>query len=235
MPAKIGMGLGVFLAIPVLAIVISIGLVFHWIYAIALMCVVVYVIWTGRRSVLATVSVALCAMAIVYGDLVGSRHPWYLPVLLLILPLAVAAAAHARPLARWFVPCRTAAWTLGWALPVGLLAFLLQKHQPVLSPALAWLVALAVLSWRLIRAWQGGREQVRQQARGGAPGAYPWAPPGPGQPPGGYPVPRPGSGRPAAGRPARPARRCGWPRRATGCAARAARKRPRARPRPTGR
>ena len=97
MPAKIGMCLGLFLAIPVLAIVISIGLVFHWIYAIALTCVVVYVIWTGRRSVLATLAVALCAMAIVYGDLVGSGHPWYLPALLLILPLAVAAAAHAAP------------------------------------------------------------------------------------------------------------------------------------------
>ncbi|MDQ2877202.1 MAG: hypothetical protein M3Y33_21295, partial [Actinomycetota bacterium] len=161
-PVKILMCLGLFLAIPVLAIVVSIGLAFHWVYAIALMCVVVSVIWTGRRSVLATLSVALCAMAIVYGDLAGTSRPWYVLALLLILPLAVAAAAHARPLANWFVPGRTAAWTLGWALPVAILTFHLQKHQPFLSPALAWIIALAVLAWRLVRAWQGGRGQVRQ-------------------------------------------------------------------------
>ena len=185
-PVKILMSLGLFLSIPVLAIVISIGLTFHWVYAIALLCCAVYVVWRGRRGVLATLAVALCAMAIVYGDFVG-RHPWYLLTLLLILPVAVAAAAHVRPLAGWFVPCRTAAWTLGWALPVAILAFLLQKHQPFLSPALAWIVALAVLGWRLVRGWQGGRGQVQQQARGGAPGPYPWAPPGPNQAPGGYP------------------------------------------------
>ena len=178
------MSLGLVLSVPVLAIVISIGLTFHWIYAIALFCCSVYVIWTARRSVLATLAVALCAMAIVYGDFVGGLHPWYLLALLLILPLAVAAAAHARPLAGWFVPCRTAAWTLGWALPVAVLTFDLLKHRPFLSPALAWIIALAVLALRLIRAWQGSRGQVRQQARGGAPGPYPWAPPGPGQPPG---------------------------------------------------
>ena len=201
MPVKILMCLGLFLAIPILAIVVSIGLTFHWIYAIALLCGAVYVIWTGRRGVLATLVVALCAMAIAYGDLVGAGRPWYVLTLLLILPLAVAAAAHARPLANWFVPARTAAWTLGWALPVAILTFYLQKHQPVLAPALAWIIALAVLCWRLIRAWQGGRGEVRQQARGGAPGPYPWAPPGPNQVPGGYPVPRPRSGRPASTRP----------------------------------
>jgi hypothetical protein len=129
LPVKILMSLGLFLAIPVAAIVVSIGLTFHWIYAIALFCGSVYVIWTARRSVLATLCVALCAVAIVYGDVVGVRSPWYVPVLLLILPLAVAAAAHARPLASWFVPCRTAAWTLGWALPFAILAFDLQKHR----------------------------------------------------------------------------------------------------------
>jgi SpoVK/Ycf46/Vps4 family AAA+-type ATPase len=201
LPVKILMSLGLFLTVPVAAIVISIGLTFHWIYAIALFCGSVYVIWTARRSVLATLCVALCAVAIVYGDVVGVRSPWYVPVLLLILPLGVAAAAHARPLASWFVPCRTAAWTLGWALPLAIGAFDLQKHRQFLSPAVGWAVALALLAWRLVRAWQGSRGQVRQQARGGAPAPYPWAPPGPGQPPGGYQAPRSGAGRPTAGRP----------------------------------
>jgi len=87
---------------------------------------------------------------------------------LLVLPFLVVAAAHAGSLGRWFVPCRTVAWTLLWALPVGFLASLLHAYQGIIASAFAWLMACIVLGWRLAKSLQVGREFGRQQARGGA-------------------------------------------------------------------
>jgi SpoVK/Ycf46/Vps4 family AAA+-type ATPase len=131
-------------------------------------------VWVGLRTVAASLSVALWAaalwgIALVIAHTHGSLDPW---ITLLVLSAAVAAAAHAGALGRWFVPCRTVAWTLGWALAVSFLPLL---FLPIFFPSerstgapLAWVTAVIVLGWRLAKSLQEGREFGRQQARGGA-------------------------------------------------------------------
>jgi SpoVK/Ycf46/Vps4 family AAA+-type ATPase len=136
-----------------------------------------YAVFSGRRGVAASLSVAVWGVALVTG-LSGGQQPWL--VALLVLPFAAVAAAHAGSLGRWFVPCRTVAWTLLWALPVGILAWHIAADQPLIGPALAWLLACIVLGWRLAKSLQDAREFGRQQARGGAlaaPHAWPAARP----------------------------------------------------------
>jgi len=168
-----------------------------------------YALWTSTRGAVASVSVALWGIALTAALAHGNDGPRYL---LLLLPLAVAGAAHIGPLGRWLVPCRTVAWALVWALPVGIITFRIWRHFPYLGPAAAWLIACLVLGWRLIGAWQYGRGQTRQQARGGAPGApYPWSPGGPYAPPATYPAARPAGQGPGGrsgqnGRPGGPVR-----------------------------
>ncbi|HLQ55647.1 MAG TPA: AAA family ATPase [Streptosporangiaceae bacterium] len=119
---------------------------------------------SGRRSVAASLSVAVWGVALVTA---WSERQSLMPALL-VLPFLVVAAAHAGSLGRWFVPCRTVAWTLLWALPVGFLASLLHAYQGIIASAFAWLMACIVLGWRLAKSLQVGREFGRQQARGGA-------------------------------------------------------------------
>ena len=116
---------------------------------------------SGRRSVAASLSVAAWGIALVTAWS-ARQGTWMLA--LLVLPLLVAAAAHAGSLGRWFVPCRTVAWALLWALPVGLLASLLHTYQSVIGAALAYLIACIVLGWRLAKSWQDARHFGRQQA-----------------------------------------------------------------------
>src|SRR5260221_201145 len=150
-----------------------------------------------RRSVFASLSVAVWGLAVISG-LSGGYRPWL--SLLLVLPFAVVAAVHAGSLGRWFVPCRTVAWTLLWAVPVGIVTWRLAKSQPVIGPVAAWVIAGVVLGWRLAKSWQEEREFGRQQARGGALAApYGW-PPSRG-PRGGGPV---AAGPTTGPRPARP-------------------------------
>jgi SpoVK/Ycf46/Vps4 family AAA+-type ATPase len=182
------------LAPPLAAIGLFVGLIAGLIYA-------PYALWTSRRGAAASLSVALWGIVLASALAHGSEWP---RDVLLLLPLAVAGASHAGPLGRWLVPCRTVAWVLAWALPVGISVFRIWRHFPYLGPAAAWLIACLVLGWRLIGAWQYGRGQTRQQARGGAPGApYPWSPVGPYAPPGTYPAARP-AGPVPGGRGGRP-------------------------------
>src|SRR6266567_8517003 len=128
---------------------------------------------SGRGSVLASLSVAVWGVALVT---IWSEHQGSWMPALLVLPFLVVAAAHAGSLGRWFVPCRTVAWALLWALPVGLLAGLIHAYKSVVAAAFAWLMACIVLGWRPAKSWQDAREFGRQQARGGAlaaPHAWP--------------------------------------------------------------
>src|SRR5260221_4444351 len=154
----------------------------------------------AHRSVFASLSVAVWGLAVSSG-LSGGYRPWL--SLLLLLPFAVVAAVHAGSLGRWFVPCRTVAWALLWAGPVGIVTWRLAKSQPVIGPVAAWVIAGGVLGWRLAKSWQGERGFGRQQAPGGALAA-PYGRP-PSQGPGGGGPGGPGAAGPAAGqRPARP-------------------------------
>jgi SpoVK/Ycf46/Vps4 family AAA+-type ATPase len=153
-----------------------------------------YALWTGDRSVLGSASVALWGVALTAAEAHGPDGPRYL---LLLVPVAVALLAHAGALSRGFVPCRTIALVLIWSLPVGIVVFRLWRGQPYAGPAIAWLIAAAVLAWRLARAMQ----QVRERSVATALAApYAWSPTGPGSPGPGAPK----QGGPAATRP-RPA------------------------------
>ncbi len=162
-----------------------------------------FAVSAAHRGVLASLAVAVWGLVLVSG-LSGGYKPWL--AALLVLPFVVAAAAHQGTLGGWFVPCRTVAWTLGWALPVGILTWRLAKSQPFAGPVVAWVIAGAVLGWRLAKSWQEDREYGRQQARGALAAPYGWPPPrdaGSGAAPGtrtaGPAGPRPrGGGRAAA-------------------------------------
>ena len=120
---------------------------------IALVYAVVSVV-QGRRTVGASASVAVWGVAVFSALSSGSRTWLYS---LLLLPVAVALAAHARPLARWFVPCRTVAWVLAWSVPAGVIALKLAPGQPFIGTIAAWLLAAAVLGWRVAKGIQDTR------------------------------------------------------------------------------
>ncbi|HEX6519850.1 MAG TPA: AAA family ATPase [Streptosporangiaceae bacterium] len=144
----------------------------------------VFAVAQGRRTRMATAAVALWGIAFLTGFYNGDGR-WLFIVLL--MPIVVAFAAHARPLARAFPPCRTAAWVLGWAVTVGCLAVGVWPgpKQPAVGVVAAWVLALAVFGWRLAKAVQDARVY--------GPGSA--APPRADQrpvPPGGQPGMRPG-------------------------------------------
>jgi SpoVK/Ycf46/Vps4 family AAA+-type ATPase len=166
--------------------VLSIALVGGLIYA-------PFAVSAGHRSLVASLSVAVWGLALISGLSGHSNSSW--AGLLLLLPFAVVAAAHAGPLGRWFVPCRTVAWTLGWALPIGIILLRFAPSEGFAGIAVALLIACVVLGWRLAKASQEEREFGRQQARGGALAApYGWPPPGDGGATATLNRPRPGAG-----------------------------------------
>src|SRR6202034_1475684 len=172
--------------------VLSIALVGGLIYA-------PFAVSAGHRGLVASLSVAVWGLALVSGLSGGANSSWF--GLLLLLPFAVVALAHAGPLGRWFVPCRTVAWTLGWALPIGIIirrlaqGRRLARGEAFAGLAVACLIAFVVLGWRLAKASQEEREFGRQQARGGALAApYGWPPAGDRGATGTLTRPRPGTG-----------------------------------------
>jgi SpoVK/Ycf46/Vps4 family AAA+-type ATPase len=151
-----------------------------------------FAVFASRRGIMASLAVAVWGLALVSGLASGSDS---LFGLLLLLPFVVVAAAHAGALGRWFVPCRTVAWTLGWALPIGIIIWRLAGSEAFAGLGVAWLIACVVLGWRLAKAWQGEREFSRQQARGGALAApYGWPPQGDGAATATLTRPRPSAG-----------------------------------------
>src|ERR1035441_648494 len=169
-----------------------------------------FAVWAGRRNVIASLSVAVWGLLVIFLVARGDGNPQLPLTMLVILPFAVVAVAHAGALGRWYVPCRTVAWTLTWSVPVGGLALRLWGREPFVGPAFGWLIACAVLGWRLAKSLQDSREFSRQQARGAAPRAPPAgpAPPGPPPPraprPPGPPVPPDTATRPGGARPGSP-------------------------------
>src|SRR6266699_1334576 len=145
----------------------------------------------GRRTVGASIAVALWGLT-VFSFAYKDNRTWLYSVIL--LPFAVALAAHAKPLARSFVPCRTVAWVLAWSVPAGVIALKAAPGQPFLGTIAAWLLAAAVLGWRVAKSIQdtrmyGGRGTWKQPAAGPAGNA----PPRPAGQPGGH------QGAPASG------------------------------------
>ena len=180
-------------------------------------------IWREHRSWVASIFVAAWGLLAVLtvAAVVGRFSSGIVP--LLLLPCAAVAVSHLPLLSRRYVPCRTVAWTQLWALPPGLLAWWLAPSRPVISYAIAWLLGLAVIGWRMGKSQQQARALSRQQGRSGALAAPHRAGPA-------MAAARPGGPRPrvTAARPGPP--RCrGWCRRR-----RARYVPPRARPDATG-
>ena len=121
---------------------------------IAALIYAVVAVVQGRRTVAASAAVAVWGLAVFSAVGGGDRASFYS---LLLLPFVVALAAHARPLARWFVPCRTVAWVLLWSVPVGAVALKLRPPVPMIGTIAAWLLALAVLGWRVAKGIQEAR------------------------------------------------------------------------------
>ncbi len=164
-----------------------------------------YAIISGSRSLWATASVTIVGVALVSGLARSAvAEPRYA---LFLLPIVAAFAAHAGALGRWYVPCRTVAWTLLLALLPGIGLFRLLHSGALISSGLAWFIAFVVLGWRLAKAWQDSKQAGRSpQVRGGGPIMPPWSA---GQAGAGYPgsVPAGGFGGLAgAGGQARPGR-----------------------------
>ncbi len=126
----------------------------------------------GRRSVAASVSVAVWGLAAV-SIASGGHRAFLLP--LLVLPFAAALAAHAKVIGRWYVPCRTVAWVLLWSIPAGVAALRVWPAQPAVGLGAAWLLALAVLGWRLAQALQDERLHGRARLRSGAVAGHGYA------------------------------------------------------------
>ncbi len=153
----------------------------------------------ARRTVGASVSVALWGVAVFSSAY--SEQPDLALLRAACCPSLVALAAHARPLARWFVPCRTVAWVLAWSVPVAVIALKLAPTQPFISTIAAWLLAAAVLGWRVAKGIQdtrmyGGRTQEGPDGQPGH-GSHDH-PAGAAQ---GRPAARPGANHPGAGQP----------------------------------
>jgi SpoVK/Ycf46/Vps4 family AAA+-type ATPase len=147
----------------------------------------------GRRSLSASASVAVWGLAFFFA-LASSDKTWL--YWLLLLPVVVVLAAHARPLARWFVPCRTVAWALLWSVPVGVIALRVSPGHPAFGPIGtigAWLLALAVLGWRLAKGVQDARMYGPSDKRAQPPPANRTPPGGRNQParPGRHPAGQP--------------------------------------------
>ncbi len=144
---------------------------------LAVMVYAVYAVVKGRPSLLASLSVAVWGL--VAAGFAGASTSWL--YLLLILPFAVAVAAHAGPLARWHVPCRTVAWALLWSIPVGVGALRGWPGEPFIGIAAAWLIACIVLVWRLAKGSQEAHLYGAEAGRGtGAYGTGAYGPPGSG-------------------------------------------------------
>jgi len=143
----------------------------------------------GSRSVLASVGVGIWGLAVISIAAAKFQQNSFDAVPLLLLPVAVVLVAHfppfarvanCRPQERAFAPCRTVALVLAWSLPPALIAWWLDRSQPVIVYAVAWGLAVLVLCWRFANAWQRARGDTRQRARAGLAAPYGPAGPGPG-------------------------------------------------------
>ena len=153
--------------LPVKILIVIGCCVFSFPLALVALALAPYAVITGNRSPWATASVALWGVALVAGLAHGDTTS---RIVMELLPVVAAFAAHAGTLGRRLAPCRTVTWVLVLALLPGIAAFRLLGHaHPYIGPAVAWLIGCVILSWRLAKAWQDDRQAGRlQQARGGA-------------------------------------------------------------------
>jgi len=140
------------------------------------------------------------------GQTVSGTHP--VPVMppgwlvaMLATPFLVAALANVRPLSKWFVPCRTVAWSLLWSLPVVFFIIQASPQNTMFAVIAIWVIAAALIGWRAAKGSQEARMFGPDGPLAGQAGQGPAAPPAPPASPAGGgpdrrtgPVPRTGPG-----------------------------------------
>ena len=97
---------------------------------------------------------------------------------MLVTPFLVAALANIRPLSRWFISCRTVAWSLLWSSPVVFFIVQASPRNTMFAVIAIWVIAAALIGWRAAK----GSQEARMFGPDGplaahAPGAGPAAPP----------------------------------------------------------
>src|SRR5262249_41167990 len=104
---------------------------------------------------------------------------------MLVPPFLVAALADIRPLSRWFISCRTVAWSLLWSSPVVFFIVQASPRNTMFAVIAIWVIAAALIGWRAAKGSQEARMfgpdgPLAAHAGGAAPTpAGPAAPPDP--------------------------------------------------------
>jgi SpoVK/Ycf46/Vps4 family AAA+-type ATPase len=76
---------------------------------------------------------------------------------LLATPFLIAALANIRPLSRWFIPCRTVAWSLLWSSPVVFFIVQASPQNTMFAVIAIWVIAAALIGWRSAKGSQEAR------------------------------------------------------------------------------
>jgi len=103
---------------------------------------------------------------------------------MLVTPFLVAGLANIRPLSRWFISCRTVAWSLLWSSPVVFFIVQASPQNTMFAVIAIWVIAAALIGWRAAKGSQEARMfgpdgPLAAHAPGASPAAPPPAPPGP--------------------------------------------------------
>jgi SpoVK/Ycf46/Vps4 family AAA+-type ATPase len=76
---------------------------------------------------------------------------------MLATPFLVAALANVRPLSRWFIPCRTVAWSLLWSSPLVFFIVQASPENTMFAVIAIWVIAAALIGWRAAKGSQEDR------------------------------------------------------------------------------
>jgi SpoVK/Ycf46/Vps4 family AAA+-type ATPase len=96
---------------------------------------------------------------------------------MLATPFLVGALANLRPLSRWFIPCRTVAWSLLWSSPIVFFIVQASPANTMFAVIAIWVIAAALIGWRAAK----GSQTARMFGPDGPLAAH--APPGSAGPP----------------------------------------------------
>jgi len=96
---------------------------------------------------------------------------------MLATPFLVGALANVRPLSRWFIPCRTVAWSLLWSSPIVFFIVQASPANTMFAVIAIWVIAAALIGWRAAK----GSQTARMFGPDGPLAAH--APPGSAGPP----------------------------------------------------
>jgi len=78
-------------------------------------------------------------------------------LIMLATPFLVAVIANVRPLSRWFIPCRTVAWSLLWSTPVVFFIVQASPENTMFAVIAIWVIAAALIGWRSAKGSQEAR------------------------------------------------------------------------------